>query len=228
MPVEFSNKMKGVRIIVKKIKILISLLLICVFIMFSAVDNINATEKPADNLKITVENCNVYVAFSTNEQYSYDFDSSKFKITTTTKDSTFEIHISKVTDAEVNWNDNITIYIPNKAYNLMTATSQKGGLSLPPVDANIILTSDSGAVAINLPPNYTKTVDYTGVKSSGSLNLSGITNFDINAKLNTSAVSTPKAWPSLKNGNSSYNHLSGNGAAKININLTNCSFSFNE
>lgn len=180
------------------------------------------------NLKITADNANVDVQLASNGQYSYDYDSSKFTVTTATNGSTFEIKVTAKPGATIGWNDGVTVYIPNQTYTLITGVSEKGGLNLPAVNANITVTNNSGAVSVRLPSNYSKTVNYTGVSASGSLAMNSNTNFAINAKFSTCAVSVPGGWPAYSNGSSSYSYTSGSGTAKINIDLTNCSFSFSK
>lgn len=210
----------------KFFKMLSSILLVLTLIFVSTGTTLSAQELQNKNLKITAENCNVIVAFSKDGQYRYDFNGRKFNLTTTSNNSTFEIKFSKIDDSTVCWEDNITIYIPNQEYNLVTGNIEKGSLKLSSINSDIIVTNNNGAAIVELPTNYAKTLNYTSLKGSGSLQLKDNTNFTINHNSKSSAVSVPQSWPILRNGN--FNYSSGNGSAKINIDLKNSSFSFNK
>lgn len=109
------------------------------------------------------------VQLAQNGKYSCNYNSSKFTVTTDLKRSIFKIKVEAKKTASKSGaaNEKVMVYIPNKAYNLITGISKKSGLSLPAVNANITVSNKSGAVAIRLPHSYSKTVNYTGVSGSG-------------------------------------------------------------
>lgn len=53
-----------------------------------------------------------------------------------------------------------------------------------------------------------------------------INEFAVNAQISTSAVQVPSGWPTYDMLSSSYSYISGNGTAKINIDITSSSFAF--
>lgn len=217
----------------KKGKILVSLLLACIMalggaVMVSAAEVETTDASVGNKLKITADNANVDVQLSGNGQYSYDYDSSKFTVTTTKNGSTFEITVSANLGAVIGFEDRVTVYIPDQTYEIITGVCEKGGLHLPAVNANITITNNAGAASVRLPSDYNKMVNYTGVSGSGSLAMGKCTDFAINAKFSACAISIPSNWPAYSNGNSSYSYTSGSGMAKINIDLTKCSFTFGE
>lgn len=57
--------------------------------------------------------------------------------------------------------------------------------------------------------------------------MGGIKNFTVKAKISSSAVLVPGDWSAYNMISSSYNHSIGDGTAKINIDVTSSSFTFN-
>lgn len=220
----------------KKIKIFVSLLLACIMVLRCEVMISTGKAEATDasvatsvsNLKIIAKNVNVDVLLASDGQYSYDYDSSKFTVTTATNGSTFKIKVTAKSGTKKIWKNRVIVYIPEQTYTLITGVSKKSGLSLPPINADITVKNKKGAVSVDLPSSYSKTVNYMGVSGSGSLTMGSITDFAINAKFSACAVSVPKSWSACSNGSSSYSYTSGSGTAKININLKNCSFAFNK
>lgn len=104
--------------------------------------------------------------------------------------------------------------------------SEGSSLILPAINANIAVTSNAGSVTISLPSDYNKTLNYTGNASSCSLSMKGINDFSIDAKISTSTVQAPSDWPAYDMLSLDYSYTSGNGAAKINIDVTSSSFMF--
>ena len=56
--------------------------------------------------------------------------------------------------------------------------------------------------------------------------MSNVNDFAVSAEISTSAVSAPNDWPVYDMLSPNYNYVSGNGAAKINIDITSSSFIF--
>lgn len=83
------------------------------------------------------------------------------------------------------------------------------------VTPQITVTSNASSVVFSLPPDYNKTLDYTGNVSSCSLSMSGIKDFAVNAKISTSTVLLPSGWPAYDMLNSDYSYINNpqNGAS---------------
>lgn len=193
--------------------------------MVSAAEVETTDASAGNNLKITADNANVDVQLASNGQYSYDYDSSKFTVTTTTNESTFEITFSANLGAVIGFEDRVIVYIPDQTYELITGVCEKGGLYLPAVNANITVINNAGAASVRLPSDYSKTVNYTGVSGAGSLVMNYNTDYTVNVKYSDSAISGLKDWPMFGSGGD-YNYTSGNETAKIKIDLEKCAFSF--
>lgn len=96
---------------------------------------------------------------------------------------------------------------------------------MPAVNVDITITNNEGAASVSLPSDYSKTVNYTGVSGAGSLVMNSNTDYTVNVKYSDSAISGLKNWPMFgSSGDCSY--TSGNGTAKIKVDLTKCAFSF--
>ena len=184
-------------------------------------------EETVDGLKITAEGVPVEVRFASDGQYRCEYDKNEYAVTTTTNGSTFEI---KVTDRkpETNNDDNVVVYILDQSYGLITGVSEGSSLILPAINANITVTSNASSVMASLPSDYNKTLNYTGNTSSCSLSMGGVHDFAVNAKISTSSVSVPSSWPAYDMLSTSYDYTSGNGTAKINIDVTSSSFVFSD
>lgn len=186
---------------------------------------LEAVQTPG-NLKITAENANVDVQLAADGQYGYDYDYDKdaYTVTAAANGSTFEIKVAAKPGVTSGWDNRVTVRIPNQDYALITGVCEKGGLSLPQVNADINAANHAGALSVKLPANFTKTVNYTGNSGSGSLAMNGATDFSVSAAFTSSAVAFPRGWPVCRNGSSTYSFTDGSGTAKINIDLTNCAF----
>lgn len=187
----------------------------------------NQPRKTVSDLKITAEGVPVEVRLASDGQYSYEYNKDEYAVTTTTNGSTFEIKVTDITPEVRSGNQtNVVVYIPDQSYTLITGVSEGGSLILPAINANIIVTSDASSVIIALPFDYNKTLNYTGNASSCSLFMSNINDFAVSTKISTSTVSAPSDWPAYDVLSSNYNYTSGNGTAKINIDVTSSSFIF--
>lgn len=78
----------------------------------------------------------------------------------------------------------------------------------------------------SLPSDYGKVINYTGNGSSCTLAMSDVKDFAVDAKISASAVLVPDDWPAYDMLSSGYSHSSGNGTAKINIDVIGSSFTF--
>lgn len=88
------------------------------------------------------------------------------------------------------------------------------------------MTSNASSVVLSLPSDYDKTLNYTGNASSCSLSMGDIQDVAVTAKISTSSVSVPNGWPAYDMLSSDYSYTSGDGTAKINIDITSGSFVF--
>lgn len=187
----------------------------------------NQPEQTVSNLKITAEGVPVEIRLASDGQYSYEYDKDEYAVTTITNGSTFEIRVTDIRPEIGSGNQtNVIVYIPNQSYTLITGVATGSSLILPAINVNITVTSNASSVVVNLPSDYNKTLNYTGNASSCSLSMSDIYDFAVNAKISTSAVSVQSNWPAYDMLSSSYNYTSGNGTAKINVNVTSSSFIF--
>ncbi len=217
------------------IKKIISIILAFIFTLqggntsTSANLEIETKNSSISNLKVLAEKCNVYIGFSDNNEYTYDYDTSKFNVTTTKNDSTIEITINPKTGASIDLMDGVAIYIPNQTYDTITAISEKAGLTLSEVNSNINLISNKGSTSLILPNNYDKIVNYTSISGSGGIKLNkDSTNYIISMKVSKSAVSIHEDFPQYIVGSSNYEYKNGDGTAKINIDIKSSSFTINK
>ncbi len=182
----------------------------------------------AGNLKITAEGAPVEVRLASDGQYSYEYDKDKYTVTTTMNGSTFEIKaVEMESGANMGEQSNVIIRIPNQDYTQITGVAEGGSLILPAINANIIVTSNAGSVVLSLPSDYNKTLNYTGNASACSLSMNGIYDFAVRAKISASSVQTLSDWPVYGMLCSDYSYTSGEGTAKINMDITGSSFTFN-
>lgn len=181
-----------------------------------------------DDLKIIAEGVPVEVQLASDGQYSYEYDKDEYTVTTSTDDSTFEI---KITDnrpgVDSGDQSNVIVFILDQSYNLITGVFEGSSLVLPAINSDITVTSNASSVAINLPSDYNKTLNYTGNADSCSLSINDINDFAINAKISSSTFSVPSSWPVYDMFSSNYDYTKGKGIAKINIDVTSSSFAFN-
>lgn len=185
-----------------------------------------ATAATVNKLVVIAENVNVDVKLSSDGQYSYDYDNSKFTVTTETNGGVFKINVKAKKKDVKGWDNRVKIYIPDQAYKHIKCISKKAGVGLQAANSNITVKNKQGAVSVKLPSGYNKTLNYIGSFGSGSLDINKNKDFNINTKISCCAFSVPGEWPAYSNSSANYNYKSGEGTAKINIDITNCSFSF--
>lgn len=187
----------------------------------------NRPEQTVRNLKIMAEGAPVEVRLASDGQYSYKYNKDAYAVTTATSGSTFKIKVTGIrAEADGRNKTNVIVYIPNQKYKLITGVSRGSSLILPAINANISVKSDASSIMVKLPSNYNKKLNYTGNASSCVLSMSDVNDFAVKAKISTSAVSVQNDWPAYDMFSSSYNYTSGNGTAKINIDIASSSFMF--
>ena len=184
------------------------------------------SEQTAGDLKITAEGAPVDVCLTSDSQYRYEYDKDEYAVTTTTNGSTLEIKVTDIRPGADIGDENMIIYIPNQSYGLITIVSEGSSLILPAIDADITVTSNASSMMLSLPSGYDKTLNYTGNASSCSLSMGDVNDVAVSARITTSAVLVPSIWPVYDMLSPDYRYTSGNGTAKINIDITSSSFTF--
>lgn len=182
-------------------------------------------EQTVSDLRIIAEGVPVEVRLASDGQYSYEYDENEYAVTTAADGSAFEIKVTDISPG-VDSGTNVVVYIPDQSYTLITGVSEGSSLILPAINANITVTGNASSVMLSLPSDYNKTLNYTGNASSCSLSMGGVNDFAVSAKISTSAVLVPSGWPAYDMLRSEYSYTSGNGTAKINIDVTSSSFTF--
>ena len=84
----------------------------------------NQPEQTAGALKITAEGVPVEVRLASDGQYCYEYDKDKYIVTTTINGSAFEIKVAEMkSGVDTGEESNVTVYIPNQSYTLITGIS---------------------------------------------------------------------------------------------------------
>lgn len=204
------------------LKKILSFIITCIMLVGGITMSVSAA---GENLEISATDCNVTVALSEDGKYSYDYDTSKFAVTKTELGSTTKIMINQIAGASISWQDRVYVNVPNREYEQVTVISNSSGITIPTLNVNYNITSNSGAISLTLPKNYTKIVNFNSVSGSGGIRLDpNATDYLVSMKINTCSIALPKDFPAYKPGNSAYTYQNGLGTAKINIDIQNCSF----
>lgn len=99
------------------------------------------------------------------------------------------------------------------------------GVSLPPLDSDLHVTSSNSAMSVCVSKGFNKTIDVTNTGSSGSLILSASADdYTLQIKGKDSAISVAPELPNYTL-QQDYIYVKGDGEAAINLNLTNSAFS---
>ncbi|SDL51466.1 M56 family metallopeptidase [Paenibacillus jilunlii] len=222
---------------------LLSILFLCSFTFMGAYasspnsshpgSNFLSETQKVKNIKLHIDNANVMVKFAENDQFLYDYDKAKHRITYKIIDSNMEIkvenlkapHGASVPEALA---DMIIIYIPDRSYNNVTVDETYSGVSLPELNAKLHLTSNNGSMSIQIPEDFNKVIDLAHTNGSGLLNIDAkAKNYAVNLTSKDSSVSTSPGLPVFINGRP-WEYKNGNGAAKINIDLSKSSFTISK
>ncbi|MDE6616984.1 MAG: hypothetical protein K2K35_10485, partial [Lachnospiraceae bacterium] len=187
----------------------------------------NQPEQTVSKLKIIAEGVPVEVRLASDGQYSYKYNKDEYAVMTTTNGLVFEIKVTSIRPWTGGGNQtNVIICIPDQSYTLITCILAGSTLILPEINVNITISSKASTVVSSLPSDYNKTLNYTGNASSCLLSMNEIKDFAIKAKIFTSSVLLQSSWPEYDMRSPSYNYTSGNGTAKINIDIKGSSFIF--
>lgn len=117
------------------------------------------------------------------------------------------------------------IFIPDQQYEKITVNGNGAGVSLPPWDSDLHVTSSNSAMSVCVSKGFNKTIDVTNTGSSGSLILSASADdYTLQIKGKDSAISVAPELPNYTL-QQDYIYVKGDGEAAINLNLTNSAFS---
>lgn len=187
-----------------------------------------------ENIKLTVTDCNVYVktlsknvvnSDTDNNGFKYEIDESIYTLTISQDNETLNIELKPTGRRNENQTAMPVIYIPEKEYNNITVTGNRAGISLPPVNADFIVTNSDGATSMSVSKQFNKTIDFSNISGSGSLIISpAADNYTLNMKAAESAVSVPPEMPDYLF-EPGYEYVKGDGSAKINLEIKESSFS---
>ena len=185
----------------------------------------NQSDETVTDLKITAEGVPVEVRLASNGQYRYEYGKDEYAVAASAIGSAFEIKVTDI-EPETGGGTSVIVYIPDQSYALVTVDSEGSSLMLPAINANITVTSNASSVVLSLPADYNKALNFTGNASFCSLSMSNVNDYAVSAEISTSAVSAPNDWPACDVLSSNYNYTTGNGTAKIQIDITSSSFIF--
>ncbi|AWB46544.1 hypothetical protein DCC85_21815 [Paenibacillus sp. CAA11] len=177
-------------------------------------------------LKLEAEDCNVRLGISHSKHIEYDYDKSKFEVSTNIKASTTTITAKKKAGAEsAGLLDMIVINIPKNKYDTVSVHSNQAGVSLPEMNVNFDLYSKKGALSVPVPLGYNKTLKYTLISGAGSIDFKQkAKDFKVSLDAEQSAVSVPKTWGTFHSG-STYKYTNGTGAGEFILQLKKSSLS---
>jgi hypothetical protein len=180
------------------------------------------------NITLSIKNANVTVQLSKTNQILYDFDNTKYNILSTMNGSNLEIKVGLLEESqfaslnEIPTNP-IIIYLPEKSYDNVTVEGRNSNIYLPGFDANLNLTSNYGAMEIQVPENFNKSINLAHQNGAGSLVIdSKAKDYEVNVKSESSMWILPDLLDYTQNETGKYNN--GKGTAQINVNLKYSSF----
>lgn len=214
----------------KTIRFLLSGVL-CMAVMASAIALVNgknslaAAASKAENLHLVAKACNVRFVVSKSSSIKYDYDYSKFSVTTSISGATTNITANKKPGSgSIGSNKIISIDIPDNQYKAITVESENAGVALPELNVNFNLTSQNGSFSVDVPESYSKTTRLKLINGAGSICLKQVDkNFSVSVKRNNSALSIPENWPVCRP-NADYSYKHGTGTGMFVMDLKNSAF----
>lgn len=211
---------------------LVTLLLASALVGFAAKKDNNVAT--VENINLTVTGCNVMVktlssnvigSSSAKDGFRYEIDENIHKLTAVQTGSTMNIELKSTGKAKGNQTDMAIIFIPEQQYGKITVTGNDAGVSIPPLNADIHMTSSNGAMSVRVLKEFDKTIDFTNTDGSGSLVLSSSADhYTLNMTGKNSAISVSPELPKYSF-QPQYKYVKGTGKATINLNITNSAFS---
>ncbi|GIP24493.1 DUF4097 family beta strand repeat-containing protein [Paenibacillus sp. J22TS3] len=182
-----------------------------------------------NEIKLVANHCNVNFESSKNGKLEYDYDGSKFQVTSKVNGSVITISTKGKDQTEnSSLKDRIIIRLPKDTYKTISVNANHAGVSLPKMNVNYNLESKEGALSVSVPNGYSKTLNYKLTNSAGSIDFNSKANhFKLQLTADGSAVSVPKGWPSFHFG-STYKYKKGKGTGTINIQAKDSSFAITQ
>lgn len=222
---------KTYSIFVRVAALLVAALLGSASVGFTAVNGGKAS--PVENINLTVTGCNVMVktlssnvigSSSAQNGFRYEIDEAIHKLTATQNGSTMNIELHSTGKPNKSLTDMAVIFIPEQQYSKITVIGNDAGVSLPPLNAALNITSNNGAMSVRVAQNFSKTIDITSTGGSGSLVLSTLAdNYTLNITGKNSAINVSPELPQYSFQHQ-YQYVKGNGKAAIRLNIVESSF----
>lgn len=189
-----------------------------------------------ENVNLTVTDCNVIVKTlssntvgksSTKDGFRYELADGALEMVATKSDTTMNIELKATKKQKKSATDMSIIYIPEQQYKKITVTSNGAGISLPPLNAAINITNNSGAMNMSIPKDFDKTLDFKSTGGANTLVLSTLAdNYTLNITGKGSAINVPPELPKY-NRQANYQYVKGSGKAILNLNMEESAFSLN-
>lgn len=187
-----------------------------------------------ENINLIVTGCNVTVktlssnvlgTSSAQDGFRYEIDEAIHRLTALRNGSTMNIELRSTGKSSESLTDMAIIFIPEQQYSRITVIGSDAGVSLPPLNADVHMTNNSGAMSVHVSKGFNNTINFTNKSGSGSLVLSSsVDDYTLNMTGKSSAISVSPELPKYTF-QPQYKYVKGNGKAAIHLNIEKSSFS---
>lgn len=180
------------------------------------------------NIELKAADCNVIVKPSDDGTFQYEYDDEIHKLTALQDGAAMYLTLESTGKPNTTGLDMAVLYVPDVSYDKITVDGSRAGISLPSLDADFDIKSESGAVSIQVSAGFNRSIDFTNTDGSGSIAINPLAgNYTFDMTSDSSAVSLPEEFPELSDqaGDGHYKYVKGNGRARINLTVKNSAFS---
>lgn len=190
-------------------------------------ENAETTIVPDTELRLVIEDCNVTIAPSQEDELTYDYDPALFQVSSETVEGVTTITMTGLEGAKAQYDSRIMLRLPETADRAVTICANRSGVGLSLVDANLDVTGTDSAFSFSAPAGYAKSLRCDLDGSAAALALSGAAGFTLSMEVQGCSASIPEDWPPLCQGEP-YQHTRGAAGAVLELTLNGCSFTIKD
>jgi hypothetical protein len=180
-----------------------------------------------ENKLVTIEGtgCNyMEIKISDTNEFQYDYDPNLYVVDVSDKDGMIYIKASICKDAKPTYEEKVKIYLPaDLGFSKLKVIANEAGIGIVGMNKPMEVINNQGAIAMEVPGDISNDISYTGNNGAAEITIASQSKkggFTFCLKQKKSAVSLPLEFIGYSETLEKYEYISGNGLAKINVDIT--------
>lgn len=182
-----------------------------------------------NKLEISTSGGNIDFKATCEENILFTYDKDKYEVDIITEENKQIINITVKDNAEIIFSDRCVVSVPDNISDI-SIVSDKSGIYLTDIDANIDVDCNYGAASIEAPKNYDKKINYILKYGSGKIAVKDVGDYTISGTIAATTVSAPKKYDFKKvyGKKESCYYKKGEGTAPISIDIEKGTIKFED